>query len=298
MTSRAKQWVRVLASVLGLVLLVFALVAIVRSAPTLEQLRAVVTRPDWLWVVIALALGACNLLGSSGLFFALLRRHGSINFLQMQALVASSTVLNFVPLRPGLFGRVAYQQIVCAIPMKRSVMSVVEAAIICCVTTAWLGLVAAAMHFVGSSLLAAVLAALPALCGLALAMDARSVQRDYLEAIFWRWCDLIAWCGRYWIVFALLGTDLSLEGAVTAACIGAAANMIPLVGSGLGVREWAIGLAGPVLMSWPTDTGLAAELLNRCIDLVVVVPYGLSVMPKIAREMRGAAGIHAHANHR
>jgi hypothetical protein len=64
--------------------------------------------------------------------------------------------------------------------------------------------------------------------------------------------------------------------------------MIPFLGNGLGVREWAIGLAGPALATWTTDTGLAAELLNRCLDLVVVVPLGLGVMPGIAKRIRNA----------
>ena len=37
-----------------------------------------------------------------------------------------------------------------------------------------------------------------------------------------------------------------------------------------------------------TDIGLAAELLNRAVDLVVVVPIGCASMPWIARAMRRA----------
>lgn len=126
-------------------------------------------------------------------------------------------------------------------------------------------------------------------CGLAYLIPQHLLWRRFLEAIFWRWIDLLSWAVRYAAVFAMLGVDLSPESAASAACIAAAANMIPFLGNGLGVREWAIGLAGPALATWTTDTGLAAELINRCLDLVVVVPLGLVVMPGIAKRIRTAS---------
>lgn len=286
MSLVSKQLMRGIASVVGIGLLIGALVAIARSAPTIDQLRSVLARPDGVLIVGAIAAAFCNLVGSGGLFYALLRHHGRVGFWQMQALIASSTVLNFVPLRPGLVGRVAYQAVVCGIPIKRSMMSIAEAAIICAATTAWLALAVFLLRTFSTPVAGAVVGAAPVLLGVTLAMDAKGAYRAYLEAIFWRWLDLLAWVARYWIVFAMLGVPLTIEGAATAACIGSAANLIPLVGSGLGVREWAIGLAGPALASWSTDSGLAAELLNRCIDMLVVVPIGLWAMPRIEGELR------------
>ncbi|MSQ91089.1 MAG: hypothetical protein EXS01_06840 [Phycisphaerales bacterium] len=288
MTPAKAKPLRLIGFILGVALLAAAIMAIARSAPTLEHLREVVVRPDAFLIVCVVAAALGSLIGSSGMFFALLRPFGRITLFEMVKLIAASSVLNYLPLRPGLFGRLAYQQIVSGIPMRRSVLSVVEAAVICAVSIFWMAAVVAIVRWTDARAVGGVLVALPILCGLALALPDRSRLRPYLEAIFWRWIDLIAWTVRYAVVFAMLGVELTPESAAAAACIAGAANMIPFLGNGLGVREWAIGLAGPALATWTTDIGLAAELINRAVELVVIVPIGWSSMPWIARAVRGA----------
>lgn len=289
MTSQSKKVLRAVGFVIGVALLGAAIAAIVRSAPTLDQLRAVIARPDGWLIASAVAATCGNLVGASGMFYALVRSFGRIGFFEMGKLIAASSVLNYLPMRPGLVGRVVHQEVVNAIPMRRSVLSIVEAAVICAVTVLWLAIAVAMIRFTSARAVGAIIAALPIFCGLTFLLPEHLLWRRFLEAIFWRWIDLLSWAVRYAAVFAMLGVDLSPESAASAACIAAAANMIPFLGNGLGVREWAIGLAGPALATWTTDTGLAAELINRCLDLVVVVPLGFSVMPGIAKRIRNAS---------
>lgn len=288
MTPKVKKTARAVGFAVGIALLGAAIVAIVRSAPTLDQLRTVSTRLDGWFIAWAIVATSGNLVGASGMFYALVRPFGRITFFEMGKLIAASSVLNYLPLRPGLVGRVVYQEVVNGIPMRRSVLSVVEAAVICAVTMLWLAVAVTLIRWTSERVVGGIVAALPIFCGLAYVMPEHARWRRYIEAIFWRWIDLLSWSVRYAVVFALLGVDLSPESAAAAACIAAAANMIPFFGNGLGVREWAIAFAGPALATWSTDSGLAAELLNRCIDLLVVVPIGLGMMPGIAKRIRVA----------
>ena len=288
MSPRLKKAAKISGFAVGVALVLAAIVAIARSAPTIAHLREVIVRPNWMFIALAMGAALGNIVGSGGMFFALVRRHGRITMREMQGLVAASSVLNYLPMRPGLVGRIAYQQVVSGIPLRRSTLSIVEAAVVCAATIMWMALAVTLVHFTGARVLGGIVAALPILAGLAYTWPSSAPWRVYFEAIFWRWIDLLSWSVRYGAVFAILGIDLTPESAASAACITAAANMIPFVGNGLGVREWAIGLAGPALATWTTDIGLAAELLNRAVDLVVVVPIGCASMPWIARAMRRA----------
>ncbi|MSR45214.1 MAG: hypothetical protein EXS15_07675 [Phycisphaerales bacterium] len=288
MNSTTKTTARIVGFVVGLALVVAAFIAIATSAPTIDQLRGCLVKPDGLLVLIVSLAALGSLIGSTGLFYALLRRSGSIRFIEMGKLIAASSVLNYAPMRPGLVSRIAYQHLACGIPMRQSVLSVVEAALICALTVLWLAVSVALVQWTNARMLGGLCGALPILCGIAFAIPERIGLRIYLQAIFWRWIDLLSWAVRYWAVFAMLGVELTPESAGAAAAIAGAANMIPFIGNGLGIREWAIGLAGPALATWTTDTGLAAELLNRAVDLVVVVPLGCASMPGIARRIRSA----------
>src|SRR4029453_11464408 len=82
-----------------------------------------------------LAIHAATLFGTailnvvlSGLLFSLLMsRYGKVGLLEMQALIASATLLNFVPMRPGLFGRIAYHRMYNQIAVTHSATVIVQA---------------------------------------------------------------------------------------------------------------------------------------------------------------------------
>ena len=127
------------------------------------------------------------------MFYALVAPFGRITFLEMGKLIAASSVLNYLPMRPGLVGRVVHQELVNAIPMRRSVLSIVEAAVICAVTVLWLALAVAMIRFTSARAIGAIIAALPIFCGLAFLIPEHLLWRRFLQAIFWRWIDLLSW---------------------------------------------------------------------------------------------------------
>lgn len=288
MVPERRRVIRAIAFALALVLFAAAVVAIARSAPTIDQVRRAVTAPDpWLVAAAVVALLA-SVTACGGIFHALLAPFGRIGRLEMVQLIATSSVLNYLPLRPGLVGRIAHQDLVNGISVRRSAVSVVEAGVVCGVSILWLAGSLGAGAWTGAAWVGWSLAALPSLGWCARRTQQPTTPQRLLNALAWRQVDLLAWGVRYWAVFGLLGVQLSPGECARAVCVGSAANLVPFVGNGLGIREWAIGLAGERMALWTTDVGLAAELLNRALDLVVALPLGVLCAVPIARRLRAA----------
>lgn len=288
MTPHRRRIVRIAAFIVALALLVAAVVAILRSAPTIEQVRAAVVHPDPIKVLLCVAALLVNLIACGGIFHALLSPFGRIGRFEMVQLIATSSVLNYLPLRPGLVGRIAHQDVVNGIPLRRSAVSVVEAGIVCAFSIVWLAGAVAVAQWSGMHLLGWIMAAMPSLGWCARRSADPTTAQRLLNSLAWRQVDLLAWGTRYWAVFGLLGVSLSPLDCARAVCIGGAANLVPFIGNGLGIREWAIGLAGERMALWSTDVGLAAELLNRAADIAVAVPIGIICAVPIARRLRAA----------
>ena len=72
---------------------------------------------------------------------------------------------------------------------------------------------------------------------------------------------------------------------------------VPLMGNGLGVREWAVGLVGPMLPTWMSAAsgglsrglGLSADLMNRGFELAAALPVGLVCSALLARKQAQGA---------
>lgn len=288
MTPQRRRIVRVVAFLIALALLATAVVAILRSAPTIEQVRTAAVHPDPIRVLVCIVALLVNIVSCGGIFHALLAPFGRIGRFEMVQLIATSSVLNYLPLRPGLVGRIAHQDVVNGIPLSRSAISVVEAGVVCAFSIAWLAAAVALAQWSGMPVLGWTFAVLPSLGWCARRTTNPTMMQRLLNALAWRQVDLLAWGARYWAVFGLLGIALSPLDCARAVCIGGVANLIPFIGNGLGIREWAMGLAGERLALWSTDVGLAAELLNRAVDIAVAVPIGLLCAVPIARRLRAA----------
>lgn len=274
---------RLFGSVVGLLLLAAAVVAVLSNRGSLAAaIDAIGRAPVWL-VGLALLLPICNWVLISISFWVLTRRYGAVGLGEMHALIASAWLLNYLPLRPGMFGRLAYHKRVNGIAVRDSIrvlvtsvsLSVVSSAGICLV--AWAGYRAAPLagwFIVASPGLVAGVA------GLLLAQregSAFAAGPGLAIALCVRYFDILAWVARYAVVFALIGHPLSLAQATLITAVSQAALLIPFVGNGLGVREWGIGLALPVLSSdAPRALGLTADLLNRAAELLVALPVGLA----------------------
>ncbi|HWB19435.1 MAG TPA: hypothetical protein VG711_03975, partial [Phycisphaerales bacterium] len=86
--------------------------------------------------------------------------------------------------------------------------------------------------------------------------------------------DVAAWTLRYVAAFAIIDRHLSWDSALCLACAGTLANSIPFIGNGLGIREWTIALLSPLLADSPAQWGVTAELINRAVELLVIIPAG------------------------
>ena len=57
--------------------------------------------------------------------------------------------------------------------------------------------------------------------------------------------------------------------------MASAANLVPFIGNGLGIREWSVALAAPLIGGYERDAGLAAELTGRAVDIAMAIPFGM-----------------------
>ncbi|MDX2116168.1 MAG: hypothetical protein SFZ24_11210 [Planctomycetota bacterium] len=300
---RARRF-RTAASLAGLALLAAALFVVIRQAgslgPTLESIRD--ARPHLL--AAALALPALSLALTSLTFWILTTRYGKVRHLEMLALIGAAWLLNYLPLWPGMIGRLAYHKRVNGISLQSGAVAVVWANVLSAaaslLTLAALALSAALVgpDSAGLGLLAAL--PIPAAAALALQTGLRPPSGD---PPFWRLpltlairlIELHIWAARYWVCFSIVGAPLGWSAALAIACATQLATLLPLAGNGLGLREWAVGLLAPALpialtrqTALSLQTGLTADLVNRAAELILAVPIGLLCAAWIARRLRSA----------
>src|SRR5690606_6920191 len=159
---------------------------------------------------------------------------------EMHALIASAWLLNYLPLRPGLVGRIGYHRAVNGIPVKHSVRVLAESVVLGGLAIAVLLAVALAARGL-APLPALLLAAAPAALALAAALPlARAGPLAWRFAAAWglKYADMLAWAARYAVVFALLGAPIDAPSAVLIAAVSQLALLVPFTGNGLGLREW------------------------------------------------------------
>src|SRR5512145_2699255 len=107
-----------------------AAVAVARQRGALEAAMAAVAHPRPAVLALLLAAVAANLALSATCLRVLIARFGRVGTLEMQAVVATATLLNFLPLRPGLLGRVAWHRARSGIPATATLRTAIEAALI------------------------------------------------------------------------------------------------------------------------------------------------------------------------
>lgn len=211
-----------------------------------------------------------NLLLSAAAFHSLTRRFGAVTRREMLALLSSANLLNFLPLRPGLVGRVAYHKAVNNIPVGHSARVVIEAILLGGVGAAALALSMLIDPFGGP----------PCMLVFVFAF-ARASRSPLAWCLAYKALDAVAWALRYWIALSIVGTPVSPFSACLIATGAQAATLIPLAGNGLGLREWAVGgmlTLRPSESLTTADTlrlGISADLINRVADIAIAIPTGL-----------------------
>lgn len=264
--------------------------------------------PGRAWLLAALLiLPALNWIIVSVSFWILMRRYGRVGLYEMLRLIGVAWLGNYLPLRPGMIGRIAYHRAVNRIAVADSVRAVALGTFCGLGAVGSVVLLAAAMRGVSSlAPWALALAALPAAGLLAWAALRRAGgparAAAFIPLVYAIRCiDMIVWVLRYSVVFALIGSPLPPSGAVAITGVSQIAMAIPFSGNGLGLREWAVGLTAgalppanaPARPPDPNPTspdpaaplarslnpaalrGVEAELINRTAELAVAVPVGL-----------------------
>jgi hypothetical protein len=258
--------------VLGVGLLATAIVTVVGEHETIAEALDAVRRPSLGKVCLLVAAVAANVGLAALMLSVLISRYGRVAPLEMQALIAAAALLNFLPLRPGLFGRIAYHRTFNAIPAAATVKTVLQAVGLSVAVAAYLALALVVSGRGPVPLWMTVGLPVPLLAG---AMVVRA-PRVWVAAGLIRYLEVMVWAVRYHTAFALLGSPIDAHAALAFACLSLVANLVPFVGNGLGLREWAVGLAAPLLTTYVLELGLAAELVNRAAELVVILVLGLS----------------------
>jgi uncharacterized membrane protein YbhN (UPF0104 family) len=169
------------------------------------------------------------------------------------------------------------------IPVRTGLVVILQAMAATAVATCAVGAVVLLCRGAGAPWWSAL--AVPALW-LPLAMDRG--WRPFALVMALRSAEVLAWALHAWAAFRLSGWAVGPETALGTALVASAANLVPFVGNGLGIREWAVALAAPVLGGYERDAGLAAELAGRAVDVAVAVPLGVLAVGALVRRAREA----------
>jgi hypothetical protein len=218
---------------------------------------------------------------------------GRVSLSEMTLLTGSAWLLNYLPLRPGLVGRLAWHRRVNGIGLGRSIQGLLATIL---ASFAALIAVGAGVMLVGPASFAAALACVivPAL---AFFMVAALLATWPSTRVRWVWpmaagvrvLDVGVWLARTAAVFALCGSPLSIEHAMLITLAGQLAMLIPIAGNGLGLREWAVSMLSARLGISPSAgglvsaAGLSAEIVNRAAEMLVALPVGVACSVLLAR---------------
>jgi hypothetical protein len=264
---------------LGLLLVVAAIVVVVRERELLHASLASLKAASLEQIALLLGSMVGGVLLTGCVFWLLTIRFGRVSFVEMQALMAATTLANYLPLRPGLVARIAWHSSRHGIGPVQSLRTVVEAMGLSALGLAALVPMLALVQWAGLPLWAA----LAAPCGAGLAATAFVRSKLLALAAVLRYCEMLLTALRYHVAFELIGAPVPASTSCAIACVSMIASLVPFVSNGLGLREWAIGLLAPLLAGATLAQGLSAELVHRAAELAVVVPTGLIGMALLVR---------------
>ncbi len=277
---RLVKWAGLVAGLEGLAA---AVVVALREKDDFAAAMDALRDPPPLAVALVLGAVATGVFLSALLFHILVRRFGRVPFWEMQALIAASAFANYLPLKPGFIGRVAYHRVRHGIRAAHTLRTIVEAIALSGTVASLFLLALVLLRRLGVDGGWALLAP-AALASLAAAPRLRPLA----AALLVRQAELALWTLRSWASFQLVGAPIDLETAIVLGSIGVLATLVPVVSNGLGIREWVVGLLAPLVSHDQASTGQAiiAELVHRVAELVVVVPLGLVSVGILVRHNR------------
>ena len=289
---------------IGAALVIAAVVSVARQGAGLTGVIDALRAAPPSLVAILIALPFLNWLCSAASFHVLTNRYGKVGVVEMGAVIASAWLLNYLPMRPGLVGRVAYHKKVNDIPIAASVqvlaISIGLSGVAILVMITLLLMLGGQSSAAGSTpgLHMWIALTIPAILGVTVALWLRARSSSswrFIAGGVFKFADVLVWAVRYWACFAVVGVELSPTQAAGIAAVTQLVLLIPLAGNGLGLREWAVGLVASSLPTWfagaaaaPTRVeGLSADLVNRAAELFAALLVGLWGTMVVARKAAG-----------
>ena len=228
--------------------------------------------------VLAIAVGA-NLFLSGLLFWAITLAFDAqppVRLTRMTQLLCASWLINYLPFHPGWIGRAAYLKrrhdlplaqsaVISAIGFSCGVVVVATAAAITWIQPVWGQPLIGAVVLIGASSLTGRLAQ-------------RLIRRDIVYS--WTWLPirvmlLLAKSLRLWIAFSMVGYPIPFHQAVTVSAIGLLVDLLGITPNGLGFCEWVVGGMTQAMTAVEGSAGLAAALIDRAVEALIVAIVGL-----------------------
>ncbi len=295
-SGRSRAVRRLVGFVIGVVLIAAAVYALSRNREDLRTAIESARQAPWWLIALTLILPLANAVVVALSFWTLMRRYGAVPFADMFALICTSWLLNYLPMRPGLIGRLAFHKLVHKVSLKSSVAVSVALAMMSGLAAAHMlaiGIAGSRGISLGLAVLVVTTVGMYYLSGVAADRSPAGAvpRRDLRYALLYRYADMLVWALRMWVCFAIVGTQIDLHTAILIAAAVQIAYLFPLTGAGLGVVEWAVGLVATfVLVDATPQIGIAAALVSRVSELPVTVLSGLIGSAYIARRRVKAGG--------
>lgn len=289
---RSRSIRRIAGLAIGLLLVLAAARAVLNNTDVANHARDVLRGASPGIIAAMLLLPLVSWLLTSCVVWVLTRPRAPVPLRDVTAAVGASWLLNYLPLSPGLIGRVAYFKTAHQLPVRTSLRIIIE--------TAVAGLLGGAVVVADLSLQARagvpgviLLGLLPIALGLRVAAGRAWVPQIlpvYAVAIAIKSLDTLVWAVRYGVVFAALGLPLSPLQCGIVAVVAQVSMLIPGLANGLGVREWVVGFVGASLPAWMMtqaaavgpvagpdrlETGLAADIVLRVTEVAGALVAGL-----------------------
>lgn len=255
--------------VIGCLLVAAAVWAIARNHDKLSEAWDAAGDAPAILIALCLILPIVNWVCTACTIWTLTGRYGRVGFTEMLGLIGSAWLLNLLPLRLGMIGRIAYHKKFHGIKVRECAKVLFQAlgctVVALGVLVLWVQVVrnsltdstadtALSPHvshaelFSGTTLrtLALVCIPLPVCFLVFAAVRYWSVKPGSLFPHSWRWpaaimfryADMLTWVVRYAVVFAVIGRPMPMMQAAIITVSAQAAMLTPVQ---FGLREWAVG---------------------------------------------------------
>lgn len=279
--GRSRAVRRLVGFLVGVLLIAAAVFALTRNPDELHTAIDSARNAAWWLIALVIILPLANAFVVALSFWTLMRRFGRVPFEDMFALICTAWLLNYLPMRPGLIGRLAFHKLVHKVSLKSSLAVSVALALMSGLAAAHMlavGISGSKGWAVGIAVFLVTTVGMYFLAGFAADRSpAGAVPRlDLRYALLYRYADMLVWALRMWVSFAIVGTEIDLHTAILIAAAVQIAYLFPLTGAGLGVVEWAVGLVATfAIVDATPQIGIAASLVSRVSEMPVTVISGL-----------------------